>query len=151
MGSDVPAELTTPTGAAILKACAERFGSLPSMTVQAVGYGAGSKDLEGQANVLRVVMGEVDDPPHDMGSSIESDRAIVLETNIDDSTPEQLADCLDRLLAAGGARCVSDAMHDEERAARGDGDNDRPRGPNRIAGADFVRAFHVDWNQTVPS
>jgi uncharacterized protein (TIGR00299 family) protein len=99
--SEVQAELTTPTGAAILKACAERFGALPSMTVHGVGYGAGTKDLDGQANVLRVVLGESDQPALPMDTSIESDQAMVLETNIDDSTPEQLADCVDRLLAAG--------------------------------------------------
>jgi uncharacterized protein (TIGR00299 family) protein len=99
--SDVKAELTTPTGAAILKSCASGFGSLPAMTIHAVGYGAGSKDLDGQANVLRVLLGESTDSDFAMGSNVESDRVVVLETNIDDSTPEQLADCASRLLAAG--------------------------------------------------
>ena len=47
--SDIEAELTTPTGAAILKACASKFGPLPSMITSGVGYGAGTKDLDGQA------------------------------------------------------------------------------------------------------
>jgi uncharacterized protein (TIGR00299 family) protein len=98
--SDVEGELTTPTGAAILKACAERFGAMPSMTVEGVGYGAGTRDLPGQANVLRVLLGTA---PQESGPAgfIESDQATVLETNLDDATPEQLADCADRLLAAG--------------------------------------------------
>lgn len=99
--SDVESELTTPTGAAIVKACAQRFGSLPSMTIDRVGYGAGSRDLPGQANVLRVLLGTAEAESVDCGQSIESDQAIVLETNLDDSTPEQLADCVERLLAAG--------------------------------------------------
>lgn len=99
--SDVQAELTTPTGAAILKACAVRFGTLPSMTVTGVGYGAGTKDIEGQANVLRILLGQSTDDADPFDGVIESDQAIVLETNVDDSTPQQLADCVDRLLAAG--------------------------------------------------
>lgn len=50
-------QLITPTGAAIVCALAQRFDALPSMTVGAVGFGAGAKDLDSRANVLRVVMG----------------------------------------------------------------------------------------------
>lgn len=101
---DVEAELTTPTGAAILKACAESFGPVPSMTIDKVGYGAGTKDLEGQANVLRVLLGEISET--ELSSiaslgSVESDRVVVMETNVDDATGEQLADCADRILKAG--------------------------------------------------
>ncbi|MDB4475074.1 nickel pincer cofactor biosynthesis protein LarC [bacterium] len=99
--SDIRAELTTPTGAAILKACATSFGPLPSMTMTAVGYGAGTMDLEVQANVLRVILGESDDQPVGLTNKIESDHVVILESNIDDSTPEQLADCATRLMSAG--------------------------------------------------
>lgn len=95
--STIEAELTTPTGAAILKACAESFGPVPAMTIAAVGYGAGTMDLDGQANVLRVLLGTT----ADSAAHLESDQVVVLETNIDDSTPEQLADCANRLLQAG--------------------------------------------------
>ena len=95
--SDVEAELTTPTGAAILKALAVGFGPLPAMTIERVGYGAGTKDLSAQANVLRVMLGT----PSDQAGKFETDQVIVLETNIDDSTPQQLADCADRLMGAG--------------------------------------------------
>lgn len=101
VGSDIRAELTTPTGAAILKACASNFGPLPSMTIEAVGYGAGKMDLEAQANVLRVIMGEMEEDSLELSHRIEADRVVMLESNIDDSTPEQLADCASRLLAAG--------------------------------------------------
>ncbi|MFK8115376.1 MAG: nickel pincer cofactor biosynthesis protein LarC, partial [Rubripirellula sp.] len=99
--SDIEAELTTPTGAAILKACAVGFGPVPAMTVEAVGYGAGTMDLEGQANVLRVMVGELNGELSAMHSELEEDRVVVLETNIDDSTPERLSDCANRLLMAG--------------------------------------------------
>lgn len=97
---DIEAELTTPTGAAIVKATATRFGSVPAMTIESVGYGAGTWDLPGQANVLRVLLGEIEDETG-AATKVESDRVIVLETNIDDSTAEQLADCADRLMKAG--------------------------------------------------
>ena len=97
---DIEAELTTPTGAAILKSMVTRFGSLPAMTIEAVGYGAGTKDLSEQANVLRVVLGQADTLSTG-GGNFDSDRVVVLETNVDDSTPEQLADCAARLMSAG--------------------------------------------------
>lgn len=98
--SDIEAELTTPTGAAILKATSGQFGAVPAMTIEAVGYGAGSRDLDRQANVLRVLLGEIDEPAASL-EPVESDRVVVLETNLDDATPQQVADCAERLLAAG--------------------------------------------------
>jgi uncharacterized protein (DUF111 family) len=56
--SDVRAELTTPTGAAIVSVLAEEFCSIPSMKVQSIGYGAGTKTFKNHPNVLRVIIGE---------------------------------------------------------------------------------------------
>ncbi|MEM9645563.1 MAG: nickel pincer cofactor biosynthesis protein LarC, partial [Planctomycetota bacterium] len=97
--SNVRAELTTPTGAAILKSLSESFGSLPSMVIDRLGYGAGSMDLEGQANVVRVYLGECVDEGRD--SKLNSDQVAVLECNVDDTTPEQLADACERLMSSG--------------------------------------------------
>lgn len=98
--SGIQAELTTPTGAAILKATVESFGGIPSMTIQSIGYGAGTRDLDHQANVLRVLIGEsLEHPPTNF--RVESDEATILETNLDDCTPEQIADCVERLFQAG--------------------------------------------------
>lgn len=103
--SNIERELTTPTGAAILKALVSRFGPLPSMRLEAVGYGAGTMDLPEQANVLRIALGqcEADDDPRTTADAIPSefDHVAVLETNIDDSAPEDLAHCAARLLEAG--------------------------------------------------
>lgn len=87
-------ELTTPTGAALMTTLAERFGPLAPMRVRTTGYGAGDKDFPQNANVLRVVLGEA-------SGAAESTTVVVLEANIDDSTPEVLGYALDRLLAAG--------------------------------------------------
>ncbi len=100
----VDAELTTPTGAAILAASASRFGELPPMRVARVGYGAGSRTHDELPNLLRVVLGERTggQQPGD-GGLVLGDGGLVLEANIDDMTPELAPWVLDRLLAAGAA------------------------------------------------
>ncbi len=60
--STVEMELTTPTGAAIVTTVAEAFGPLPPMTIETIGLGAGTKDLPGQANILRLFVGQLDSP-----------------------------------------------------------------------------------------
>lgn len=57
-GTDVQGELTTPTGAAIIRTLANEFGNMPSMNVQRIGYGAGTKDFTTHPNVVRFVLGE---------------------------------------------------------------------------------------------
>lgn len=88
------AELTTPTGAAIAAVLAADFGAPPAMRLGASGYGAGSKDFAGHANVLRVLTGEAAGVPEAM-------EVAVLEANIDDSSPQVLAFAVERLHAAG--------------------------------------------------
>jgi len=92
--SDVEAELTTPTGAAILTTLADRFGGRPAMTVETVGSGAGSKNFENVPNLLRVFVGET-------AETDETDRMWVIETNIDDMPAELFETLFERLLAAG--------------------------------------------------
>ena len=99
--SDLEAELTTPTGAAIVKTLARSFGPMPPMVPHAVGYGAGTRDLSQQANVLRAVLGEpIDADPADWGQ-IDYDRVTLLESNLDDTDAQTLADVAERLLHAG--------------------------------------------------
>ncbi|HZD38116.1 MAG TPA: nickel pincer cofactor biosynthesis protein LarC [Actinomycetes bacterium] len=93
----VEAELTTPTGAAILTASASRFAELPPMRVERVGYGAGSRVHRELPNLLRVVLGEL------IGQGPEGDAGLVLEANIDDMPPELAPWVLERLLEAGAA------------------------------------------------
>ena len=88
-------ELTTPTGAALISSMAQKFGPVPAMTVKAVGYGAGKKDLGDRPNVLRAILGETDVP------DTETDLVAVLETTIDDMNPEQYPWVVERLFSAG--------------------------------------------------
>lgn len=97
-GREVNVELTTPTGAAILSAMVSSFGALPPMTVEATGYGAGSREIDGLPNCTQVVLGH---PAASVGSARFGQPLVVLEANLDDATGEQLADALGSLLDAG--------------------------------------------------
>jgi uncharacterized protein (TIGR00299 family) protein len=90
----VVGEATTPTAAAVLTTLAESFGPPPTMTVSAVGYGAGTRDGGPLPNLLRVLIGEA----HDMGSV---DSVVELSANIDDCTGEVIGAAIQKLLAAG--------------------------------------------------
>jgi uncharacterized protein (TIGR00299 family) protein len=98
-GGPVARELLTPTGAAFLAEVADGVASLPPMEVASSGYGAGSLDLPERPNVVRAVVG-------DTSGGLVRDEIRVLETNLDDASPELLGD-LQRSLAAAGARDVT--------------------------------------------
>jgi pyridinium-3,5-bisthiocarboxylic acid mononucleotide nickel chelatase len=87
-------ELVTPTGALLVSGYAAAFGPIPSMTVEKIGYGAGSRDFESTPNVLRVLIGRTADQP-------AADRVLVLECEIDDMNPQIFGAVMDRLYAAG--------------------------------------------------
>ena len=89
-------ELVTPTGAAIVAALATRFGEFPRMTVCAAGYGAGSRDLPGRPNVLRLTVGEAADT-----SANAEETIAVLEASLDDMNPQVFGYVLERALAEG--------------------------------------------------
>jgi uncharacterized protein (TIGR00299 family) protein len=91
---DVEAELTTPTGAAILSVLAQSYGPVPPMTIERIGYGAGQRDLEQQANLLRLLVGETSD-------NTAGEQLWVVETNLDDSSGELVGYCIERLWEAG--------------------------------------------------
>jgi uncharacterized protein (TIGR00299 family) protein len=87
-------ELVTPTGALLVTAYAERFGGIPPMRVQRIGYGAGSRDFHDSPNVVRALVGEAD-------SSAPAHRVVVIEAEIDDMNPQIFGVLMDRLLADG--------------------------------------------------
>jgi len=99
-GRDLPVELTTPTGAALLAALSAGFGPMPAIEILAQGFGAGSRELDELPNCTQVVIGtrtvSSGDPDADAGQPIA-----VLEVTVDDATGEQLAHAVAALLEAG--------------------------------------------------
>ena len=87
-------ELTTPTGAAVAVTLARDFGVMPPMKIASIGYGAGGHDFPDQANVLRILVGEAT-------GAVEATTVVVIEANIDDSSPQVLGYAVERLLEAG--------------------------------------------------
>ncbi|MFO7907456.1 MAG: nickel pincer cofactor biosynthesis protein LarC [Pirellulaceae bacterium] len=95
----VPAELTTPTGAAIAATLVDEFGGWPPFRINRIGYGAGTRDLEDRPNVLRLMVGDSEEPK--VNRELEQDLIWVLETNLDDVPGEWVGYCMESLLAAG--------------------------------------------------
>lgn len=101
--SSVQAELTTPTGAAILATLVDSFGPLPGMKIDKIGYGSGQRDLNEQANLLRVIVGESAD-------DLAVDQAWVVETNLDDISGELVGYCTTKLWEAGALDVYTTAI-----------------------------------------
>jgi uncharacterized protein (TIGR00299 family) protein len=99
-GTDNPAELTTPTGAALLAALGSGWGPMPAMQITRVGRGAGGRDPQGVPNLVQVVIGTRTDAAErgDGGQPL-----VLMESNVDDVTGETLADTVAALLGAGAA------------------------------------------------
>ena len=112
-GGEPVGELTTPTGAALLAHFAESFGGLPAGRIELTGYGAGRREVAGRPNVLRAVLvdpGGVDSAAADVATDAGpagafgghgSAEHVLLETNIDDMSPELLAHAAEALREAG--------------------------------------------------
>lgn len=92
--ADIPFELITPTGAAIVAEFHHLVGALPEMRPAKIGYGLGTRDLAGRPNVLRAVLANLEETP-------SSERIVELQTNIDDLSPEILGAAQERLFQAG--------------------------------------------------
>jgi uncharacterized protein (DUF111 family) len=89
--------LVTPTGAAIVATLCDSFGPQPAMSVRAIGYGAGTADLEGQPNVLRIMIGE---EAEKTVAGFDEEIAVI-EANLDDMNPQIYGYFLEKALAAG--------------------------------------------------
>ena len=102
---DVPvdAELTTPTGAAIVKTVVDSFGDLPGMIIDQVGYGAGTMNFHDRANVLRIFVGTT-------VARTDTDQVLLLETNLDDVSGEIIGHTTRRLLEAGALDVFTTAI-----------------------------------------
>jgi uncharacterized protein (TIGR00299 family) protein len=102
--SDIAGELLTPTGAAIITTVCKEFGPLPQMTTEAIGYGAGTRQYKDFPNVLRVLLGETEP-----GAAID-ERLWMIETNIDDMSPQLLGHVMDRAFELGALDCYFTAV-----------------------------------------
>lgn len=92
--TEIRQELVTPTGAAIVTTLGRGFGPMPEMVIRRIGYGAGTRDLEEQPNLLRMVTGE-------KRSGFEHDQVCLIETNLDDVSPEITAYVTEKLFNQG--------------------------------------------------
>lgn len=99
-GGEIKGELCTPTGAALLKHFVSEFGKMPPMTVEAIGYGMGTKNFPA-ANCVRAMLGHTDD---------SRDSIIELSCNLDDMTGEEIGFAMERLLAAGALDVYTTAI-----------------------------------------
>lgn len=98
--SGIEAELVTPTGAAIVSTLVSGFGPLPAMKIERIGYGAGSREIPGHPNLLRLLLGERVPSP-EFRVPAEGDVVAVIETSVDDMSPEVYGYLAERALAAG--------------------------------------------------
>ncbi|HIA14967.1 MAG TPA: nickel pincer cofactor biosynthesis protein LarC [Nitrospirales bacterium] len=93
--SEIQAELTTPTGAALVTSIATDFGSMPEIRVQSIGHGAGTWQIPGHPNLLRIFIGEGE------STTKANNCAVMIETNLDDMNPQIYDLLIERLLHAG--------------------------------------------------
>jgi uncharacterized protein (TIGR00299 family) protein len=102
--SEVEAELTTPTGAAIAATLVESFGPVPPMRIGRIGYGAGTRELAEQPNILRLIVGTAAE------ESPSLEQIWVVETNVDDASGELIGYCTSRLWEAGALDVYTTAI-----------------------------------------
>ncbi|HTK81014.1 MAG TPA: nickel pincer cofactor biosynthesis protein LarC [Bacteroidota bacterium] len=92
--TDIPFELTTPTGAAIIKSMSQGLLSMEQLKIHSIGYGAGTREIPQVPNLLRIMIGE-------MPQALAADELVMIETNIDDMNPEIYPYVIEKLIAAG--------------------------------------------------
>lgn len=109
VGVDIAKELVTPTGAALIASLSTRFGELPSMSVASIGYGAGGRDLAERPNIVRALIGTAtlasaalmtNDAASD-SAPLAAPEVVLIETNLDDCSPELIPDASAAMLVAG--------------------------------------------------
>ena len=97
--TEIKGELLTPTGAAIITTVCSEYGPIPRMTAEKSGYGAGTREYPDFPNVLRVLLGETQE------TGATDERLWMLETNLDDASPQIIGHVMDRVLESGALDC----------------------------------------------
>ena len=96
---DIKGELLTPTGAAIITTVCSEYGPVPQIKIESMGYGAGTREYPDFPNVLRVFVGETE-------STVATDQRLwMIETNLDDASPQIIGHVMDRVLESGALDC----------------------------------------------
>jgi len=103
--SEIEGELMTPTGAAIIATVCKEFGNIPEMIIEKTAYGAGTREYKNFPNVLRLMLGEVQSPSSREQSQLTTDNLLLLETNIDDLSPQTLGFVMERAFELGALDC----------------------------------------------
>lgn len=103
---DEEGELTTPTGAALLTTLAADYGPLPAMRVERIGVGAGRREGQKRANILRLMVGEMN-----VASEDEEDEILVLEANLDDVSGQVIGHVYDALFEVGALDVYTTPVH----------------------------------------
>ena len=99
----ITGELVTPTGAAIISTVCDEYGTLPPMRLAASGYGAGTRQYQDFPNVLRVLIGETE-------AERTHEKLFMLETNLDDASPQVIGHLMERAFAIGALDCFFTAV-----------------------------------------
>ena len=97
--TEIKGELLTPTGAAIITTVCSEYGPIPRMITEKTGYGAGTREYQDFPNVLRVLIGQTED------AGTTDERLWMLETNLDDASPQIIGHVMDRTLESGALDC----------------------------------------------
>ena len=97
---EIEGEFVTPTGAAIITTVCDRFEALPPMKIEATGYGAGTRNPKGFPNALRILVGELAE-----STGAADELLLMIETNIDDMSPQLFGHVMDRALELGALDC----------------------------------------------
>jgi uncharacterized protein (TIGR00299 family) protein len=103
--TDIKGELVTPTGAAIISTVSAEFGALPRMRIAATGYGAGTRQYKDFPNALRVIIGETNEADAPRAELFRHEELRMIETNLDDTSPQVLGYVLERAFALGALDC----------------------------------------------
>jgi uncharacterized protein (TIGR00299 family) protein len=103
--TDIEGELITPTGAAIISTVCESYGAIPELKVERTGYGAGTREYKDFPNALRIILGETDRNAISDHRPLTTDHLVLLETNIDDLSPQILGYVMDKAFLLGALDC----------------------------------------------
>ena len=103
--TEIEGELITPTGAAIISTLCHEFGAIKDLTIDQTGYGAGTREYKDFPNVLRLMLGVESSDKKEKGRNTKSEALVLIETNLDDISPQILGFVMERVFESGALDC----------------------------------------------